>query len=439
VASVWILLVLALPASLSAQSFDLRNLLTDLLRDGITLAPPTPPFPSHAAHFIGADSPQFLALQQFSAELANELSSYPVAASGGGFAYRYDPALGTFTRSADSFGPVYSDRADTIGKGKFNVGLNFSHFSFDSINNLDLRDGDLRLVFTHEDTNRDGDHETLFFEGDVITSQLFLKVETDVTAFVLSYGITDRLDFGLVVPLVSVNMQAEAPAQVQRIATAPAAPAIHTFRNGTAEDVLVTSGRASGLGDVLLRAKWQILRGTPGGGLALLGEARFPTGDERDLLGTGSTRGILYVVASLDLGTFSPHFNGGYGVSTDGPDDTKVPDEIVYKAGFDWAINPRLTIVADVLGRSLLDATVVEVQNEVFTANISPAPPPNIVSATFPRLVTTSEDSHRLTGSVGLKLNPFGTFLVSLNGLFPLNDEGLRDDFSPLVAVDWSF
>jgi hypothetical protein len=273
----------------------------------------------------------------------------------------------------------------------------------------------------------------------VITSQLFLKVETDVTAFVMSYGIADNLDFGLVVPLVSVDMEAEAPAQVQRIATAPTAPAIHTFRNGTSEDILTTSGRASGLGDILVRAKWQILRGTPGGGLALLGEARFPTGDERDLLGTGSTRGILYIVGSLDMGTFSPHFNGGYGVSTDGPEGTKVPDEVVYKAGFDWAMNPRLTIAADVLGRSLLDATVVEVHDEVFTANISPAPPPNLVSATFPRLVTTTEDSHRLTGSVGLKLNPFGTFLISLNGLFPLNDEGLRDEFSPLVAVDWSF
>jgi hypothetical protein len=434
-----VLLALAFPSRLAAQSFDLRNLLTDFLREGITLAPPTAPFPSHAAHFIGADSPQFLAMQQFSAELASELSSFPVASAAGGFTYRFDPELGIFTRATDSFGPVYADRADTIGKGKFNVGLNFSHFTFDSVNDLDLRDGDLRLVFTHEDTNHDGHNETLFFEGDVITAQLFLKIETDVTAFVLSYGVSDRFDVGLVVPLVSVDMQAETQAQIQRIATNPTAPAIHTFRNGTAEDAFTQSGSASGLGDMVVRAKWQIVRGTEGGGLALLGDVRLPTGDERDLLGTGATRGIVFLVGSLQLGKFSPHGNVGYGISSDGPEGLEIPEELDYKVGFDWALNPRLTIAADVLGRVLYDATVVSVENETFEANISPTPPPQIVTAEFPRLVTSTEDSHRMVGSFGLKLNPFGTFVVTLNGLFPLNDEGLRDDFSPLVAVDWSF
>ena len=66
---------------LHAQAFNLRDLLTEFLREGITLAPPASG-PSHVAHFIGQDSPQFLALGQFSAAVANQLSSFPIASSG---------------------------------------------------------------------------------------------------------------------------------------------------------------------------------------------------------------------------------------------------------------------------------------------------------------------------------------------------------------------
>src|SRR5713101_4954346 len=189
----------------SAQSLNLRDLLTDFLRQGITLAPPLQGM-SHEAHFIGADSPQFLALQQFNTDLGNQLSSFPLASSAGGFTYRFDPTLGVFTRSSDSFGPVYAERTDTIGKGRFNMGLNYSHFSYDKINGLDLKAGDLRLVFTHDDTNGDGGNLVQFFEGDVITAQLSMKLETNITAFVLWYGVTDRFDLGLAVPVVNVSI-----------------------------------------------------------------------------------------------------------------------------------------------------------------------------------------------------------------------------------------
>jgi hypothetical protein len=61
------------------------------------------------------------------------------------------------------------------------------------------------------------------------------------------------------------------------------------------------------------------------------------------------------------------------------------------------------------------------------------------VTAVFPRLIASREDLNTLLGSVGFKINPFGNFLITVNGLFSLNDEGLQDRFSPLVAVDYSF
>ena len=437
-AALALVLPLFLPASLAAQGINLRDLLTDFLRGGITLAPVPPPAVSHRAHFIGDDSPQFLALQQFSSQLANQLSSFPLASSAGGFTYRFDPALGVFTRSAESFGPIYAERADTVGKGKFNIGVNYSHFSFDQIDNISLREGDLNLVFTHQDVNSDGSNLLPFVEGDVITAQLFLKIETDITAFVLTYGVSDRFDLGLAIPLVAVDLEAQSNAAIQRFATGETSP-IHTFVTGGTEDPLRQSGRASGVGDVVVRGKFQFVQGARGG-LALAADVRLPTGEERDLLGTGATQGKASLIGSLHLGTFSPHLNAGYTVSTKGSDDEEIPDQISYIGGFDWAIHPRLTLVADVIGRTFRDSQIVLQESTTFQFNTNPSGTPiQQDSRVLPRLVSRQGNSETLLGSVGVKINPFGNFLLTLNGLFSLSDNGLQDDFAPLVGFDYSF
>lgn len=427
-----------LPLPAAGQTFNLRDLLTDFVRQGITLAPPVTGI-SHEAHFIGADSPQFVALQQFNGELSNELSAFPLASSAGGFTYNYDASIGAFTRAADSFGPIYAERASTIGKGKLNIGLNYSHFTFDRIDDLNLRDGDVRLVFTHQDVNGDKSNLKPYVEGDVITARLFLKVNTDITAFVLSYGVSDRLDIGVAVPLVRVSLDAETDAAVQRLATGPGSP-IHTFLGGGTTEVFRQTGSASGVGDILLQAKMRIAQGRLGG-VAVAADLRLPTGEERDLLGTGATQAKAFVVGSLRLGPFSPHINAGYTWSANASGGRRIPDEIAYTGGFDWALTPRLTFAADAIGRTLRKAQVVRVVETTFQYNTNPDPAavPDVHTASFPRLISESRDSSSLLGSVGLKINPFGNFLLTINGLFALNHKGLADKFAPLVGFDYSF
>ncbi len=427
-----------LPLPANAQSFNLRDLLTDFLREGITLATPATGF-SHSAHFIGADSPQFKALQGFNTELGNQLSSFPLASSAGGFTYNFDPSLGVFTRAAESFGPIYAERSDTIGKGRMNVGVNYTHFTFDHIDGLALRDGQAKLVFTHQDTN--GDHGNLQFpfEGDLITSNLFLKVDTDITAFVLTYGISDRVDVGLAVPVLRVNLDAQTDATIRRLATGGNSP-IHTFTNGGTTESFRQSGSASGVGDVVLRGKFRLLQGGRGG-LALAGDLRLPTGEERDLLGTGATQVRGFVIASLHAGPFSPHVNAGYAWSSHASGGRKVPDEISYTGGFDWALGPRLTFAVDVLGRTFRKAQVVRVVDTTFQYNTNPDfnGTPVIQTATFSRLISETRDSTSLLGSAGFKINPVGNLLITVNGLFSLNQKGLQDRFAPLLAFDYSF
>lgn len=440
----------SLAVPLEAQT-GLRDLVTNLLRDGITLAPPPPDAViSHVAHFIDVNSEQFLAIRQFNNELALQLASFPLASSAGGFTYRYDSALGTFTRATESFGPIYTERADTIGKGKFNLGLNYSRFTFDRIDDLSLSDGDLKLVFTHKEV-------ASYVKGDVITADLRLKVTADVTAFVFTYGLFERLDVGVAIPIERVDLSVKSRATIRRLAT-EANPNIHRFQDGSSETTLQSSGRANGVGDLLVRAKWQALRGTAGGGLALGADVRLPTGEERDLLGTGTTRVRGFLAGSLQLGAFSPHINGGYTWSSKPPDDrtpdeihppsggpavpaSTIPNEVSYAAGLDWAVHPRVTVVVDVLGRTLRSSQTVSVEPQEYTAMTGPEGDPQTksVKQTFPRLTATQADSNTLQGSIGMKANPFGNLLVTANVLFSLNRKGLQDKFSPLIALDYSF
>jgi hypothetical protein len=430
------LLLLLAPAGLFAQSLNLRDLLTDFLRAGITLAPPALGI-SHVAHFQEPGSPQFLALAAFNTDLAGQLSSFPLASSGGGFTYRFDPELGVLTRTTDSFGPIYTERADTVGKGRFNFGVNYSAFTFDKIDNLSLRDGDLRLVFTHQPIA----NPPLFFEGDVITSDLRLKITTNITAFVFTYGVTDQFDLGLAVPLVNVDLKATSTARIQRLATGVCCAATHQFIGGGQTSTIQSSGSASGLGDVLARAKFRVLRG-PVGALAVFADVRVPTGEERDLLGTGTTQVKGALIGSVHFNPVSMHVNGGYTWAAEKNGTKVVPDEINYGLGIDVAAHPRLTFSAEVIGRNVRNTNAVVIDNHTYTANQLSADGTmsTVVTAVFPRLVVNPvANQNRLNASVGLKVNPFGNLLLTLNGLIALDNKGLQDKFTPLVGLDYSF
>src|SRR6185503_8766606 len=117
-----------------------------------------------------------------------------------------------------------------------------------------------------------------------------------------------------------------------------------------------------------------------------------------------------------------------------------LPDEVDYSAGIDWVVDPRITVAADVIGRHQNDIRSVGVEDTTFIANDAPSGPPHEVSATFSHLTYTPNQSRNvLYGSVGFKVNFTGNFLLSLNGLFPLTDKGLQDEFTPLIGVDYSF
>ncbi|HEV2063282.1 MAG TPA: transporter, partial [Thermoanaerobaculia bacterium] len=261
------------------------------------------------------------------------------------------------------------------------------------------------------------------------------------TAFVFTYGVTDQFDLGLAVPLVNVDLKAVSTATIQRLGTGVCCAATHQFVGGGQSSTIQSVGSASGLGDVLARAKLRILRG-PVGALAVFADVRVPTGEERDLLGTGTTQVKGALIGSLHFNPVSMHVNGGYTWAAQKNGVKVVPDEINYSLGIDVAAHPRLTFTAEVIGRDVRNTNAVVIDNHTFTANQlqTDLVTTKVITAVFPRLVVNPiANQNRVNASVGLKVNPVGNLLLTLNGLFSLDNKGLQDKFTPLIGLDYSF
>lgn len=420
----------------SAQSLELDDFLTGILRDGVVLSPPASGV-NHEAHFIGGDSPQFGALQQVNQEMSWQLSNFPLSSSAGGFAYELDLEMGVLVRPTKSFGPIYGERPLTVGRGRFNLGMSYTHFSFDHLDDIDLQGGEMELVFTHADTDNDGNNIGNYIEGDVVTAALAIGVESRITSFVGSYGLRDGIDVGIVVPIVEVDMRARVDATVRRLSTS-ASPDIHRFPNGTSRNSFERESSARGVGDLVLRAKAKFL--DQGSILmAAMTDLRLPTGDEDNLLGTGRTTAKMGVVGSWNDPTFSPHAAASLTLASGSPNR----NELGYVLGLDWSVDPKLTLAADLLGRVALEAREVVVADETYRYNIETNPNlPAIVRQTdLPRLGIAEESTsrHYIDLAVGFKVNVAGNFLVTANGLMALADVGLRDEFAGLVGLDYSF
>jgi hypothetical protein len=382
---------------------------------------------THSAHFNSAFQAEFT---QFNVAIASQLTGLPIPTPASGFTYTLDPGLGLFTRSTKSFGPILSDRADTVGRHKLSLGVHYQRFTFDKIEGVDL--GDVPAVFTH-------DNPALGGRDDVVTTANAIDASVGQFTTYLNFGVTSWLDAAVAVPLVSTDLTVRSTATVQRVGTS-ANPLIHFFRdaNGAIGNTrsFESTGSASGLGDVVLRLKARVANAGP---LAIgLGvDSRTPTGDEMDLLGAGAWGVKPFLVLSSTSRTFSPHATVGYewnGDSTLAGDPVagtkaKLPDQITYSGGVAVAVTGNLTLAADVLGRRIIDGR--RLVPKTFTTIDG--------RTTFPDISFVVSSENEISGAVGFKFNPKGRLLIDANLLFSLNDHGLRDSLTPLVGIEYGF
>jgi hypothetical protein len=417
----------------------LADLIPHLFENTVRLASNPDPNRDHAAHFVDPSGTLSATGTALNESLVSQLSTFPMASSAGGFTYTFDPALGTYERASESFGPSFTERAQTIGAKKWNVGVNYLQAEYESLDGLDLEAGDIEFQLRHIDSSPPvgGTPPQPFFEGDLINVNTSIDVESATSVFFATYGLTDAFDVSVSMPVVSVDLSAQALLTVDRLATA-ANPGIHVFPDGSSTSAFQDSDSASGIGDVLLRGKWRFAD-LENGGVAALLDIRFPTGDEEELLGTGFTQGKLSFIGSGTFGKLSTHANLGYSTSSgDSATLSDLPDELDYRAGLDFAAHPRFTLSGEVVGRTLFDATTAVLGQEPFSFVMAGGT--TTLTELRPVVHFVEDDLDLLLGVLGMKFNPTGNLLLTANAMFGLSDDGLEQDgVIGVLGVEYSF
>lgn len=433
--SAWVVLVGALlvSAPASAQSPELALIFQNVFGPNglrVNSEAVLPDGSTHSAHFNSAFQSNFT---QINIALASQLTALPLPSPASGFTYAFDTDTGTFVRSTQSFGPILTDRAETLGRGKFSFGFNSQFFSFDTLEGVDL--SNVPAVFTHDEVELGGGRL------DVVTTANTIQASVAQMTAVIAYGVTNRLDISLAVPMVRTRLAVSSLATVRRIGTADS-PATHFFRDEDAPGTLGTqrqfssSGSASGMGDLIVRAKGTVLREARRA-LAAGVEMRLPTGNERNLLGSGAPGAKAFVAFSASYRRLSPHVNVGYqwnGKSVLAGDlqtgrKERLPSQLLYALGLDLGVNPRLTLAADLLGQRIIDSPRL-VRRTVPGAN---------GAGDFPDIGFVTATYSITAGSVGFKINLAQRLLGTFNVRFHLGSSGLADRATPLVGVEYGF
>jgi hypothetical protein len=378
----------------------------------------------HGDHFIPALSSSNGAIIGFLTDaIAINASSAPLSASSSGTTFKF--VNGVPVATSASLGPVFGERAQTLGKGRFVVGANLTGIDFNSLRGVPLEK--LVLNFTHQDVPGVGlpglgDPER---ENDILQVRMQLSVNLKVSTFFATYGISDRVDISVAVPLVHTSLEGRSQAQIY-----PFGPTVVHFFTGTPDNPGLTAnaatfGSSTGLGDIALRFKANV-RSSERMGLALLADARLPTGSEEDLTGSGhlALRGLA--ILSGRFGDFSPHLNLGY-MARGGVGN----DAVLATGGFDQPISGWATLGVEVLSEWETGASALKI--------------PGTVTLLYPFVRTVEPTNipemrdHRVNGSVGFKFRTPGGPILVTNALVPLRRGGLQSSLIWTVGLDMNF
>ena len=351
--------------------------------------------------------------------------SVPLPSASAGVQYAFDPATGNFQRSPTTFGQVYLDRADSLGKGRLNVSTSYSYLELDTLDGKPA--DDLRDPTPIPLQGKQAAISIPSFRASAAVHQVLLA---------LTYGVADDLELSLALPLLYSDLRIGVDSE--------AAALLVTGELVRLQQSVEEPTHQFGQGDLMLRSKYRFFQSRPVNlayGLLL----RIPTGDEENLQGIGFFEVTPSLLASTRI--FEPawwarlqgHFNAGVGFNT----EDVASSEIRWGLGLDWGVTEQATAAVAVLARHPL-------------ARVAPAG-----AFTFNRctagLVRCATDREVRRGSAplfGLDSGRFDYYDLSVGGrgglwrdtvfafanvIVPLNDGFVRTEPIPIVGVEATF
>jgi hypothetical protein len=407
------------------------------------------------------------------------LSIVPVASPASAVIQKTDPVTGATLPANGSLGPIFTERAETIGKGKFYIGFSHQDFHFTEFNGRSLNG--LTMLYpgakaTGAGINQGGIAPATFnFGMDIRLSQNM--------AFITA-GLTNNLELSLGLPVVHSSVAARTyNGEIYSgdgLGGGGVAGVncwcINTFSPGTFQltqgQIGSASGSKTGFGDLLVRVKDSVLN-RPNSVLTVGADVRFPTGDADNYLGTGTTSFKPFMAMSFYSKpsargfVFSPHFDVGWlfsGKSVLAGDlqgsqqsatmqngdkitylgaplvSTKdyLPDVFTWAVGSEWALGKRNTVVTDILGNQIGWIHGAPTLTETSAQGYSPiAPYPQVTAQGLTAAGRGSFGQYNL--SLGYKALITGNLVATFNVLLRLNDAGLTARVTPLYGLSYTF
>ena len=426
-------------------------------------------------NFFGAQPTSFfLNLTALNSAVGGQLGQLPLVSPASGIAFSFNKALGVFVPLDYNFGSVLSERSGTIGRHKFLVGFSFQRFDFDTLDGLALKN--LPAAFTQNDvgncsaTSAATSVAGCAFIRDVIVSRTNIDLSVNQFTSFMSFGITDRFDVSVAVPVINVGMTVTSAATVHNngsdnnIQFIDPATGQGCLPNPCFNRTFSNHTGSTGIGDLTFRAKYTIWRGEKQG-FAVGGDLRVPTGDALNYQGAGAI-GVKVFGAWSRSGRIAPHLNVGYewngnsylagnitpttvnGVTPTATKDN-LPAQVLYSAGLEIGLVRRLSLGLDYLGNYYLNAPRIASSSLQELPACSVPPPPGqtglsacnsfqATGAVDPVFQQTKSSFNTSNASVGLRFRPFGKFLITGNVVIKLDDPGLRSKFIPLAGISYS-
>jgi hypothetical protein len=328
--------------------------------------------------------------------------SFPVSGASASFVYRYDPKTDLFRRAQVPLGPVFSERADTLGERRLSVAVNYLVADYDSINGRDLD------ALVSRDPAYPGDHiQVCAAVCEPVVGVAHVDLEAQIVALSVTYGLTPDLDLNLFIPLVRTFLRARTTFEGPD-PRAPFMPGhfLFTFQDAATEV-------DEGVGDVLIRARHAIASNRIVDAAVGL-TVSLPTGAQGSFHGTGDTQvGTGVYLSRTFRERLQPHLNLVFVLNADKLDRSQVR----YSAGADVRVFNWLTLNNDFLGRSDV------------------AQPDSIDRPVFLQI----ERADVLQFSTGLKVAPLERLVLFFNALLPVNRDSVRADLVVAAGVEAVF
>ena len=417
------------------------------------------------------------------ASIATALSIIPLSSPASGVIVRKDPTTGAELPVSSTLGPIFTERAETLGKGKFYFGVSNQNFHFTKFNGTSLNA--LNILYTGGDPSKVATLSTV-----PATFSLGVDVRLSQDIAFLTYGLTDKVDVSLGLPMIHSAVSARTYNGVIYAGNGfgtngSTCWCISTFTPGfptlTMQQVNQTSMSKTGFGDVLLRVKGTVVRNSSVV-VALGGDVRLPTGDAQNYLGVGTTTVKPFAAVSIyskplhNNIVVSPHFDVGWqfsGKSTLGGQlvgtplsqststgtinyigapftSTKdyLPDVFTWAVGAELALGRHNTFVADLLGNEvgwihgIPDATTQTIQNVTLPTGPNGDSSGNAVptKGTASGLVSAGRVSYgQYNASFGYKSRIAGNLVANFNLLVRLDNNGLSARVTPMFGLGYSF